>query len=169
VFESVELPAMIHQSLEIIPDDRRELIDIEIDRSLQSVGPIWAARTVLRLIIQNLIINAAEAVRSANTGRGRVRFTASIQTDNAQKALLLECQDSGCGIEPQNLERVFERGFSTKPGKRNSGIGLHWCATAINALGGRMWATSPGAGQGATLHLIVPIAAPTEAAETKAA
>jgi two-component system, NtrC family, sensor kinase len=169
VLESVELPAMIHQSLEIVPDQCRELIDIELDRSLQIVGPVWTARTVLRLVIQNLIINAAEAVRAANSGRGTVRFTAAIQSENDQDRLLLECQDSGCGIEPQNVERVFERGFSTKHGKGNSGIGLHWCATAINALGGRMWASSPGAGQGATLHLIVPIAAPAEAADSEAA
>ncbi len=169
VMESVELPAIVHQSLEIVPDDRRELIDIELDRSLQTVGPVWTARTVLRLVIQNLIINAAEAVRAANSGRGTVRFTAAIQGEDGQRRLLLECQDTGCGIEPKNIERIFERGFSTKEGKRNSGIGLHWCATAINALGGRMWASSDGPGHGATMHLIVPIATPTEAADTKAA
>ena len=169
VMESVELPAIVHQSLEIVPDDRRELIDIELDRSLQTVGPVWTARTVLRLVIQNLIINAAEAVRAANSGRGTVRFTAAIRAENRQRQLLLECQDTGCGIEPNNIERIFERGFSTKEGKRNSGIGLHWCATAINALGGRMWASSDGPGHGATMHLVVPIATPTEAADTKAA
>ena len=169
VLESVELPAIVHQSLEIVPDDRRELIDIELDRSLQTVGPVWTARTVLRLVIQNLIINAAEAVRAANSGRGTVRFSAAIQGESSQRKLLLECQDTGCGIEPDNIERIFERGFSTKEGKRNSGIGLHWCATAINALGGRMWASSDGPGHGATMHLIVPIATPTEAADTKAA
>jgi two-component system NtrC family sensor kinase len=160
---------MIHQSLEIVPDHCRDLIDIELDRSLLIVGPVWTARTVLRLVIQNLIINAAEAVRAANSGRGTVRFTATIQPENGQDMLLLECQDSGCGIEPNNIERVFERGFSTKHGKGNSGIGLHWCATAINALGGRMWASSSGLGQGATLHLIVPITPPAEAADSKAA
>lgn len=169
VMESVDLPAMIHQSLEIVPDQCRELVDIDLDRSLQSVGPVWTARTVLRLVIQNLIINAAEAVRAANSGRGTVRFTAAVQRDSGQEKLLLECQDTGCGIEPQNIERVFERGFSTKSRKSNSGIGLHWCATAINALGGRMWASSSGPGQGATLHLIIPTAAPAAAADTKAA
>ena len=169
VIEPVELPAIIHQSLEIVPDDRRDLIDIELDRSLQTVGTVWTARTVLRLVIQNLIINAAEAVRAAQGGRGTVRFTAALQTDHDQQKLLIECHDTGCGIEAQSLERIFERGFSTKEGKRNSGIGLHWCATAINALGGRMWASSEGPGRGATLHLIVPIAPPADAATDRAA
>jgi two-component system NtrC family sensor kinase len=169
VIEAVELPAIIHQSLEIVPDSCRDQVDIEIDRSLQLVSPVWAARTVLRLVIQNLIINAAEAVRATGKSRGIVRFTAAIQSEGGKDQLLLECQDSGTGIEPQNIQRIFERGFSTKLGKGNSGIGLHWCATAINALGGRIWASSEGPGHGAKFHIIIPVAPPAEAAGAKAA
>jgi sensor domain CHASE-containing protein len=169
VIEAVELPAIIHQSLEIVPDSCRDQVDIEIDRSLQVVSPVWAARTVLRLVIQNLIINAAEAVRAAGKARGIVRFTAAIQSEGGRDKLLLECQDSGTGIEPQNIERIFERGFSTKLGKGNSGIGLHWCATAINALGGRIWASSEGPGHGAKFHIVIPVTPPAEAAGSKAA
>jgi two-component system, NtrC family, sensor kinase len=169
VLEQVELPAIIHQSLEIVPDSCRELIDIEMDRSLQLVGPVWTARTVLRLVLQNLIINAAEAVRATGRERGSVRLSASLSRENAQDRLLLECQDTGVGIEAGNLQRVFERGFSTKHGKSNSGIGLHWCATAVNALGGRIWASSEGLGLGTTLHLIMPVSAPAQPASTIAA
>ena len=169
VIEAVELPAIIHQSLEIVPDSCRDQVDIEIDRSLQLVSPVWAARTVLRLVIQNLIINAAEAIRAAGKARGIVRFTAAIQSEGGRDKLLLECQDSGTGIEPQNIQRIFERGFSTKLGKGNSGIGLHWCATAINALGGRIWASSEGPGQGAKFHIVIPVTPPAEAAGSKAA
>ncbi len=66
--------------------------------------------------------------------------------------------DDGVGIAPQNLQRVFEKGFSTKSPETNHGIGLHWCANAINALGGRIWAASDGPGRGAAMHLIVPLA-----------
>jgi len=169
VIEAVELPAIIHQSLEIVPDSCRDQVDIEIDRSLQLVSPVWAARTVLRLVIQNLIINAAEAVRATGKARGIVRFTAAIQSEGGKDKLLLECQDSGTGIEPQNIQRIFERGFSTKLGKGNSGIGLHWCATAINALGGRIWASSEGPGHGAKFHIVIPVTPPAEAAGSKAA
>ena len=169
VIESVELPAIIHQSLEIVPDACREQLDIELDRSLQLVGPVWTARTVLRLVVQNLIINAAEAVRAAGRERGVVRFSAAILTEAGQPKMLLECQDTGVGIESANLQRVFERGFSTKHGSGNSGIGLHWCATAVNALGGRIWASSEGLGLGTTLHLVMPVATPAMAASTIAA
>ena len=58
-----------------------------------------------------------------------------------------------------NLDRVFEKGFSTKSRGTNYGIGLHWCSNAIGALGGRMWAASDGPGLGASLHLVLPLAA----------
>jgi sensor histidine kinase regulating citrate/malate metabolism len=71
--------------------------------------------------------------------------------------LHLHCKDDGIGIEAGNLERVFEKGFSTKSKATNYGIGLHWCANAIGALGGRLWAASEGRGRGASMHLMVPL------------
>jgi sensor domain CHASE-containing protein len=157
VVESADLGAVISQSLEIVPDAARERIDMELDHSIHSMGAIRIPRTVLRLVLQNLIINASEAIRAAGREHGSVRLSAALHEANNRQNLELECQDNGAGIAPENLERVFERGFSTKRGTGNLGIGLHWCATAVNALGGRMWASSAGPGQGATLHLLMPI------------
>ena len=161
VVEAVELPSVINQTVEIVPDMCREQVSIELDPSLQTVGTVRTARTVLRLVLQNLIINAAEAVRAAGRGRGVVRFSAAVVQETGQDKLLLQCADTGVGIEAENLGRVFERGYSTKRGSGNLGIGLHWCATAVNALGGRIWATSDGHDRGATLHLIMPLFDPT--------
>jgi signal transduction histidine kinase len=175
VVESTDLPALISQSLEIVPDAARERIDVELDQSIQSIGALRLPRTVLRLVLQNLIINASEAIRAAGREHGSVRLTAALNEASNRQNLELECHDSGAGIAPENLERIFERGFSTKRGTGNLGIGLHWCATAVNALGGRMWASSAGPGQGATLHLLLPVprtgSAPDAAAasDTKAA
>jgi two-component system, NtrC family, sensor kinase len=166
VVESTELPALIEQSLEIVPDAARERIELQLDPSIQSLGAIRIPRTVLRLVLQNLIINASEAIRAAGRERGSVRLRAALHAANHRQNLELECHDNGCGIAPENLERVFERGYSTKRGTGNLGIGLHWCATAINALGGRMWASSAGPEQGATLHLLLPVPGSTAAAES---
>ncbi|MGH8196842.1 MAG: CHASE4 domain-containing protein [Steroidobacteraceae bacterium] len=161
VIEAAELPAIIEQSLEIIPDRCREQVSIELDPSVQAVGKVYVARTVLRLVLQNLIINAAEAVGAAGRNRGKVRFFASLVRDNDQCKLQLDCTDTGVGIASENLDRIFEKGYSTKREHGNTGIGLHWCATAVNALGGRIWATSDGHDRGATLHIVVPV--PTQA------
>jgi signal transduction histidine kinase len=158
VIEPVRLTELVAQSLEIVPDSCRQRLVIDTDEALQRMGAVRVARTVLRLVLQNLIINAADAVRDSGKARGVLRVSAEIVAAAQRRELHLSCQDDGVGIAAQNLERVFEKGFSTKSRETNHGIGLHWCANAVNALGGRIWAASEGPGRGASMHLVVPLA-----------
>jgi two-component system, NtrC family, sensor kinase len=159
VIEPVRLTELLAQSLEIVPDACRTRLDIDTDDTLRRVGVVRVARTVLRLILQNLIINAADAVRDAGKDKGTLRVSAEIVRDAERQHLHLQCVDDGVGIPAENLERVFEKGFTTKSPETNHGIGLHWCANAVGALGGRIWAASDGPGSGAALHLLVPLTA----------
>jgi two-component system, NtrC family, sensor kinase len=158
VIESVCLPDLVTQTLEIVPDVARHRLAVESDESLRKLGAVPIARTVLRLVLQNLIINAADAVRDAGRAKGVMRVAAEIVRDAGREHLHLQCKDDGVGIPKDNLERVFEKGFSTKSHDTNYGIGLHWCANAIAALGGRIWAASEGPGLGASMHLLLPLA-----------
>ena len=157
VVESVRLPDLVSQTLEIVPDACRQRLVVEADDSLRRVGMVNVARTVLRLVLQNLIINAADAVREAGRDKGVFRVAAEIVRDSERDQLHLRCEDNGVGIAHGNLERVFDKGFSTKSRDTNYGIGLHWCANAISALGGRIWAVSDGPGRGASMHLMLPL------------
>ena len=159
VIEPVRVTELVAQSLEIVPDSCRQRLVVDTDDSLRTLGVVRVARTVLRLILQNLIINAAEAVRDAGKQKGVLRVSAELTREADRQQLHLQFRDDGVGIAAQNLERVFEKGFSTKSPETNHGIGLHWCANAINALGGRIWAASEGPGRGASMHLLVPVAA----------
>jgi len=158
VIEPVRLTELVAQSLEIVPDSCRTRLAIQSDETVRRLGVVRVARTVLRLVLQNLIINAADAVRDAGKERGTLRVSAEIVREADRQQLHLVCRDDGVGIAPQNIERVFEKGFSTKSPETNHGIGLHWCANAIGALGGRIWAVSDGPGHGAAMHLLVPLA-----------
>ncbi len=158
VIEPVRLTELVAQSLEIVPDSCRQRLTVDADDTLRRLGMVRVARTVLRLVLQNLIINASDAVRDAGKTKGLLRVSAEIVQEAQRPQLHLQCADDGCGIPTQHLQRVFEMGFSTKSPETNHGIGLHWCANAIGALGGRIWATSDGPGRGAALHLIVPLA-----------
>jgi two-component system, NtrC family, sensor kinase len=157
VVESVRLPELVAQTLEIVPDSARQRLVVNSDESLRKVGAVHVARTVLRLILQNLIINAADAVRDAGRDKGVLNFAAEIIVDAGSDQLHLHCKDDGVGIAADNLQRVFDKGFSTKSRETNYGIGLHWCANAIGALGGRIWAASEGPGRGASMHLLLPL------------
>jgi signal transduction histidine kinase len=157
VIESVRLPDLVAQTLEIVPDAARQRLVVDTDESLRKVGAVQVARTVLRLILQNLIINAADAVRDAGRDKGVLHVAAEIVDESGGEQLHLHCKDNGVGIAADNLQRVFEKGFSTKSRETNYGIGLHWCANAIGALGGRIWAASEGPGLGASMHLMLPL------------
>jgi C4-dicarboxylate-specific signal transduction histidine kinase len=159
VMESVRLPELVAQSLEIVPDVCRQRLVLREDESLRKVGVVRVARTVLRLVLQNLIINAADAVRDAGRERGVLQLAAEIVPGDERDELHLRCVDDGVGIPRDALARVFEKGYSTKSPETNQGIGLHWCANSIASLGGRMWAASDGPGLGASLHVILPLAA----------
>jgi signal transduction histidine kinase len=157
VLESVRLPDLLAQTLDIVPDACRRRLLVEADDSWRAVGVVTVARTVLRLVLQNLIINAADAVREAGLSQGALRLTAAIEHGEGQPQLHIQCQDNGNGIAPEHLKHVFDKGYSTKSRTTNEGIGLHWCANAIRSLGGRIWAVSDGTGLGASLHVMLPI------------
>jgi sensor histidine kinase regulating citrate/malate metabolism len=68
--------------------------------------------------------------------------------------------DNGEGIEPSNINRIFERAFSAKHSVP-AGIGLHWCANTIAKMNGRIYAESEGKGCGACFHLLLPSSSKT--------
>jgi C4-dicarboxylate-specific signal transduction histidine kinase len=157
VLESVRLTELIAQTLEVVPDAARQRLRLDADASLTAVGPVKIPRTALRLVLQNFIINAADAVRETGKPRGSLRIAADIVRDADGEQLHLVCTDDGIGIAAEHLTRIFDKGFTTKSMETNYGIGLHWCANAIAALGGRIWASSEGPGRGTSMHLLLPL------------
>ena len=67
-------------------------------------------------------------------------------------------EDTGCGIPPENLSRIFTFGFTTRPG--GHGFGLHASALAAAEMGGSLTAASDGVGRGARFTLDLPSTAP---------
>ena len=68
-----------------------------------------------------------------------------------QTGVFLRITDSGEGIDPQNLERIFNHGFTTK--QSGHGFGLHFCANAMTEMGGNLLVESKGVGHGASFLL----------------
>lgn len=157
VYESILLPELIEQSAALVPPQSRQRLSIEMDASLRECGSVRLPRTTLQQVFQNFILNAAEAVRDAGREHGTLRIGARVLEDPRGRRLHLRFADDGVGIGDRQLPRIFEKGFSTKPRATNSGIGLHWCANTVRALGGEISAESPGPLRGATLHLILPL------------
>jgi signal transduction histidine kinase len=82
----------------------------------------------------NLILNAAEAMGSVEAGARELL----ISTEQDQTGVLVAVRDSGPGIDPMHLERIFEAFYTTKSG--GVGMGLSICRSIIDAQGGKLWA-----------------------------
>jgi PAS domain S-box-containing protein len=101
---------------------------------MNGLVPIWGDRVQLQQVLVNLILNAVESMSSVED-MGR---ELSIRTEQSQTGgILVAVGDSGPGIAPGNLERVFEPFYTTKTS--GVGMGLSICQTIINGHGGRLW------------------------------
>ena len=101
-------------------------------------------------MILNLIINAVEAMSGVTEGaRDLLISTGEAESDG----VLVAVRDSGPGLAPATLERLFEAFYTTKPG--GLGMGLSICRSIIEAHGGRLWA-SANVPRGAIFHFTVP-------------
>jgi PAS domain S-box-containing protein len=100
----------------------------------EGLFPIHCDRVQLQQVVLNLILNAAEAMGSTEAEPRDLL----ISTEQHHTGVLVAVRDSGPGIDPARLERVFEAFYTTKPG--GVGMGLSICRSIINAHGGRLWA-----------------------------
>src|SRR3974377_1071366 len=118
--------------------------------------PVHGDRVQLQQVLVNLILNAVEAMSSMEEGAREL----SISTEQSPTGgMLVAVSDSGPGIDPQRLQRVFEPFYTTKTS--GVGMGLAICRSIIDDHGGRFWA---GAKNPDGTVFQFPLAAPQEGA-----
>jgi PAS domain S-box-containing protein len=96
---------------------------------------IQADRVQLQQVILNLIINAVEAMKGVGEGSRELLISTS---RNASNSVLVSLRDSGPGLDPNAVDRLFQAFYTTKA--EGMGMGLAICRSIIEAHGGRMWA-----------------------------
>jgi PAS domain S-box-containing protein len=113
---------------------------------------ISGQRIPLQQVLLNLIINGCEAMASVSRGGRKLLLT----TQMKDKSVLVRVTDSGPGIPPDDLERVFDSFFTTK--NKGVGLGLSVSRLIISSHGGRLWAAASYVGPGACFCFTVPAA-----------
>ena len=103
-------------------------------RLADELPPVHGDRVQLQQVVLNLILNAVEAMGSVEAGARELL----ISTEQDHTGVLVAVRDSGPGIDPTHLERVFEAFYTTK--SSGTGMGLSICRSIIDAHGGRLWA-----------------------------
>ena len=115
------------------------------------IPPVLGDRIQLQQVILNLVMNGIEAMDTV-TDRPREMLIRSCEHESDH--LLVAVQDSGTGIDPQNLARIFDTFYTTK--SQGMGMGLAISRSIVENHGGKLWAT-PNDGPGAmfqfTLHV----------------
>jgi PAS domain S-box-containing protein len=150
IIETVDIRALVEDSLRM-NEGAFSRHGVTIIRDYEDVPLIQVDKHKVLQILVNVIRNAKYACQEAEK-----RVTVRIRATNA--AVLVAVIDTGVGIPPENLERIFSHGFTTRPD--GHGFGLHSSALAAKALGGSLHAQSAGPGQGATFTLALPLASP---------
>jgi PAS domain S-box-containing protein len=135
---------------------------ITLVRDFQNVPLIMVDKHKVLQILVNVIRNAKYACDDSKTAEKRV----TVRVRAANGTMLVSVSDSGVGIPPENLGRIFNHGFTTR--KDGHGFGLHSCALAAKDLGGSLQAESAGSGQGATFTLTLPLTMTVSSALTLA-
>ena len=126
---------------------------VTITRDFADVPPIEVDKHRVLQILVNVIRNAKYAcAESSNTEK---RVTVRIRSTGS--AIVVAVIDTGVGIARENLERIFNHGFTTRA--EGHGFGLHSAALAAKELGGSLIAQSAGPGRGATFTLTLPLKA----------
>jgi signal transduction histidine kinase len=144
--------------LEVIEVTRSELLRngvwlrTELARGLPLIR---GDRIELQQVLLNLIMNAVEAMSETSNGSRDLLISTAEDKSNG---VLVAVQDSGPGLSPQNLERLFDPFYTTKPG--GIGMGLSICRSIIEVHGGRIWATA-NVPQGASFQFSLPASAVT--------
>lgn len=130
--EPVDLGAVVQSSILLVRPlaqgrDVRFENSVEGDRFL-----VWGDYSRLEQVFVNLLLNAAQAI----PGRGTVAVTASVRPGGAW--VDVEVADTGAGISPDHMHRIFERFFTTKDPGTGSGLGLSIVAGIVREHGGHI-------------------------------
>jgi signal transduction histidine kinase len=126
--------------------------------------PVIADNEALFQLLSKLLDNACKFTSPTGTITLKIveinRLTPLTQMP-PQPMLEVEIADTGCGIEPDRLETIFERFHQEEGFLRRAvggaGLGLSICRQLVRQLGGQIWATSQGKGQGSQFYVTLPV------------
>ncbi len=138
--EAIEEVVILTQS-----EVRRKKVALRMELAAD-LPPVMGDRVQLQQVVVNLILNAIEAM---STVEDRERDLLISTQPGEGDEVCVAVQDSGIGLDPKNVERIFDAFHTTKPG--GLGMGLSISRSIVESHGGRLWAVSNN-GPGATFQ-----------------
>lgn len=157
--EPVRLESLVEEAMVLL---EREMIKyrVQVEREYAPVPTVSANPGQLQQVFLNLLVNSRQAMPQGG------RLIVRLSHDPAAGLVDLMVRDTGCGMTPEVMRRMFDPHFSTKQGpdetgKGGSGLGLSACREIVEAHKGRIRVESaPGRGTAVTIRLPIPAPAP---------
>jgi signal transduction histidine kinase len=148
--ENLNLNETIREVLVLVEDKaKRDGVRIETQFA-GDLSPVSGDRVQLQQVVLNLVMNGIEALSGVNE-RARELLISTANIDGNQ--VLVTVKDSGPGVDPNTIAKIFEPFYTTKGA--GMGMGLSICRTILQNHGGRLWA-SANDGPGATFQFSLP-------------
>jgi PAS domain S-box-containing protein len=114
---------------------------------------VLADQVQLQQVLLNLVVNGMDAMSAVEESKRILIIRGRCETRDGMPGTLLSVQDAGIGFKPEEMDRLFEAFYTTKP--HGMGMGLAISRSIIEAHGGRLWA-EPNQGPGATFSISLP-------------
>ena len=146
----------LHQVLESSMNVARSDLDKvgTLVRDLGEIPKVLVNGSRLGQVFLNLIINSIQSM----SAQQRATNTLTLKSRHAGDKVLVEITDTGCGISPENLTKIFNPFFTTKPVGQGTGLGLSICHGIVDAFGGSIEVESE-VGKGTTMRVALQVAA----------
>jgi C4-dicarboxylate-specific signal transduction histidine kinase len=132
---------------------RLESEDIELRVDDRSAEHVMAVLTELQQVVLNFVVNAEQAI----LGSGRLPGRITIRMFDQDDRVVLEVEDTGAGVKPEDEAKLFQPFFTTKPVGQGTGLGLSISYGIIDSLGGQIGYRRAPAG-GSIFYFTLPIA-----------
>jgi PAS domain S-box-containing protein len=120
---------------------------------------IMAEPSHLQQLLLNLMINSTHAIQEQKKKHPDEPREHAIEVSadliESESLCAIRVRDTGCGISPQNMKKLFQPFFTTKESGQGTGMGLAIVSKLIEEMNGRVQAESPGPGKGATFTLLL--------------
>jgi PAS domain S-box-containing protein len=139
----------------------QQLIDHNISivkRLAEGLPMILGDSNQLEQVFLNLIANAMDAMDLVE-GQKQLSICSELGEEERFSSVIVSIKDTGVGISQENLDKVLEPFFSTKPVGKGTGLGLSLCFSIIETHGGRLEITSQ-LGKGTEVKVILPVEVP---------
>jgi signal transduction histidine kinase len=149
---AVELGRVLESAIRMTANEVRHRA--QLVRNFSDIPLVKGSEAKLAQVFINLIVNAAHAIPEGRAASNEIRIVT--HTDAGGRAVI-EVHDTGAGIPPTVLPRIFDAFFTTKTGGAGSGLGLAICHRIITGYGGEISVAST-IGKGTVFRTVLPAA-----------